>query len=77
MTDYDISSDTLKTIATFLRKYARAVESKLYINMKVQEASTEILIANTLAIKLDTLANSQYHIKHDTDGADDHLNHQG
>ena len=67
MTDHNISSDTLKTIATFLRKYAKAVESKLYINMKIQEASTEILIANTLATKLDILANSQYHIKYDID----------
>ena len=77
MTDLNISSDTLKTIATFLRKYSKAVESKLYINMKVQEASSEINTANALATKLDTLANSQYHIKHDTDNADDHSNRQG
>lgn len=67
MTVDDISSDTLKTIAAFLRKYATAVESKLYINMKIQEASSEINTANALATKLDALANSQHHIKHDND----------
>ena len=65
MNIHHISSDTLKTIATFLRKYAMAIESRLYINMKAQEAGAEIDMANTLAMKLDALAALQHHIKCD------------
>lgn len=36
-------------IATFLRKYAAAVESDLYMRMKTEQASREIERANKLA----------------------------
>ena len=49
-------------IATFLRKYAAAVESDLYMRMKTEQASHEIERANKLANivekaagKLDTI----------------------
>lgn len=50
--------DDLTTASCILRKYAIAVESKLYMYMKTDEAFTEIRTANRLASLLDSHAAS-------------------
>lgn len=44
------------TAASILRKYARAVESKLYMNMKIPEAHEAIAEALRLAKFLEAIA---------------------
>lgn len=39
----------LRLVGDYLRKYAAAVESKLYINMKTEDARNEIDTAESLA----------------------------
>lgn len=42
----------LRLAGDYLRKYAAAVESKLYINMKTEDARNEIDMAESLASTL-------------------------
>lgn len=42
----------LRLVGDYMRKYAAAVESKLYINMKTEEAHNEINTAEDLASTL-------------------------
>jgi len=52
----DLTYDDYKHAAEFLRKYAVAVESKLYIDMKIEEAHAEIEAALRLADELECVA---------------------
>lgn len=49
MNTLGLTYDDLRTAALFLTRYAAAVESKLYMNMKVDAAFEEIDEANRLA----------------------------
>jgi len=52
----DLTYDDYKHAAEFLRKYAAAVESKLYMGMKIEEAHNEIEEALRLADELECVA---------------------
>lgn len=54
-----MTNTELRKAAEFLRKYARAVETKLYMSMKTKEAYEEIFHAERLAEKLDEEAKTQ------------------
>jgi len=56
MNDLSLTYDDVKAAADFLRKYARGVETRLYMDMKVQDAHHEISEAYRLADELDDLA---------------------
>lgn len=51
-----MTPEDLELAATYLRKYAAAVESKLYINMKIPQAHDEIAVAERLAGQLEAAA---------------------
>jgi hypothetical protein len=51
-----LTYDDYKAAAEFLRKYAAAVESKLYMGMKIEEAHAEIEEALRLADELECVA---------------------
>ena len=51
-----MSESTLMRAAEYLRRYAAAVESKLYMNMSVSEAHAAISEAEKLALALATAA---------------------
>jgi hypothetical protein len=56
MNELNMTYDDVKAAADFLRKYARGVETRLYMDMKVQDAHHEISEAYRLADELDDLA---------------------
>jgi hypothetical protein len=56
MKDLGLTYDDVKAAANFLRKYARGVETRLYMDMKVDDAHYEISEAYRLADELDDLA---------------------
>ena len=56
MNDLNLTYDDIRAAADFLRKYARGVETRLYMDMKVQDAHHEISEAYRLADELDDLA---------------------
>ena len=56
MNDLSLTYDDVRAAADFLRKYARGVETRLYMDMKVQDAHHEISEAYRLADELDDLA---------------------
>lgn len=56
MRDPGLTFEDLTAAAVVLRKYAAAVEAKLYINMKINEAHKAIAEANHLADILDEAA---------------------
>jgi len=56
MNDLNLTYDDIRAAADFLRKYARGVETRLYMDMKVDDAHHEISEAYRLADELDDLA---------------------
>ena len=56
MNELNMTYDDVKAAADFLRKYARGVETRLYMDMKVNDAHHEISEAYRLADELDDLA---------------------
>lgn len=56
MNDPGLSFEDLMSAARYLRLYASAIESKLYINMKVDDAHHKISEANRLADELERAA---------------------
>ena len=56
MNELNLTYDDVRAAADFLRKYARGVETRLYMDMKVQDAHHEISEAYRLADELDDLA---------------------
>jgi len=56
MNDLNLTYDDIRAAADFLRKYARGVETRLYMDMKVDDAHHEITEAYRLADELDDLA---------------------
>lgn len=56
MRDLGLTYDDVKAAADMLRRYARGVETHLYINMKTDHAYREISEACRLADDLDDLA---------------------
>jgi len=55
MNDLNLTYDDIRAAADFLRKYARGVETRLYMDMKVDDAHHEISEAYRLADELDDL----------------------
>lgn len=56
MNDCGLTYDDLKSAADLLRKYARGVETRLYMDMKVEDAHHEIYEAYRLANELEAAA---------------------
>ena len=56
MKDLGLTYDDVKAAADMLRRYARGVETHLYINMKTDHAHHEISEAYRLADNLEDLA---------------------
>lgn len=56
MNELNLTYDDVKAAANFLRKYARGVETRLYMDMKIDTAHHEISEAYRLADELDELA---------------------
>lgn len=56
MRELNLTYDDVKAAADMLRRYARGVETHLYINMKTNDAHREISEACRLADELDDLA---------------------
>ena len=56
MNELNLTYDDVRAAADFLRKYARGVETRLYMDMKVDDAHHEISEAYRLADELDDLA---------------------
>lgn len=56
MKDLGLTFEDLTLAATYLRRYAAAVENKLYINMKVEDAHKAIEDAERLSEALDDAA---------------------
>jgi hypothetical protein len=56
MNELNLTYDDVRAAADFLRKYARGVETRLYMDMKVHDAHHEISEAYRLADELDDLA---------------------
>ena len=56
MNDLNLTYDDIRAAADFLRKSARGVETRLYMDMKVDDAHHEISEAYRLADELDDLA---------------------
>jgi hypothetical protein len=56
MNELNLTYDDVRAAADFLRKYARGVETRLYMDMKVNDAHHEISEAYRLADELDDLA---------------------
>jgi len=56
MNDLNLTYDDIRAAADFLRKYARGVETRLYMDMKVDDAHREISESYRLADELDDLA---------------------
>jgi hypothetical protein len=56
MNELNLTYDDVRAAANFLRKYARGVETRLYMDMKVNDAHHEISEAYRLADELDDLA---------------------
>lgn len=56
MKDIGLTYDDVRSAADMLRRYARGVETHLYINMKTNHAHREISEAYRLADDLDDLA---------------------
>lgn len=56
MLEDDLTYDDLIAAANFIRKYAYSVETRLYMDMTVVNAQTEIKTSYQLASKLDAFA---------------------
>jgi len=56
MSDIGLTYEDLRAAAGFLRKYARGVETRLYMDMKVEAAHHEIEESYRLADDLDAVA---------------------
>lgn len=56
MTDIGLTFEDLMAAVHMLRRYARGVETHLYMNMKVDDAHKEISEAYRLADELEDLA---------------------
>jgi hypothetical protein len=56
MNNLDLTYEDLRAAADFLRKYARGVETRLYMDMKVEAAHQEIEESYRLADELDEAA---------------------
>jgi hypothetical protein len=56
MSDLGLTYEDLRAAADFLRKYARGVETRLYMDMKVEDAHREIEESRRIADELDEAA---------------------
>lgn len=56
MKESNITYDDVKLAAEFLRKYARGIETRLYMDMKINDAHHEISEAYRIADELDEVA---------------------
>ena len=56
MNDLGLTYDDVRAAAEFLRRYARGIETRLYMDMKTDAARKEIIEAYRLADELDDAA---------------------
>jgi len=56
MSDIGLTYEDLRAAAGFLHKYARGVETRLYMDMKVEDAHREIEESRRIADELDEAA---------------------